>query len=65
MSVYDSQRAQNSDICSLDHINNFLHNTFGQSVQVKDFFPEFIKAVGTLQKNVGLDVLDEKKRYRL
>ena len=57
---------QNVDRYSLEEINIFLDDTFGKSIQVKDYFPDvgkFNKSVTTLQKVVGLDLLDDRKRY--
>ncbi|KAJ8353210.1 hypothetical protein SKAU_G00207770 [Synaphobranchus kaupii] len=57
-----------SDMYTLDQINEFLNETFGKPVKVKEYFPDintFIRSCAALQKNVGLDVLDEKKRFRL
>jgi len=56
------------DLYSLEEINNFLDETFGQSVKVDDYFADtdkFIRSVALLQKMVSLDLLDERKRYRL
>lgn len=66
VSVTDSQLS--GDAYTLEEINMFLDDTFGKSVRVEDYFPDrekFIKTVSGLQKLVGLEVLDEKKRYRL
>lgn len=55
-------------IYSLEEINSFLDKTFGKQVDVKDFFPDFekfVRSVALLQKTVGLDLLNEKKRFRL
>ncbi|KAJ4946568.1 hypothetical protein JOQ06_024233, partial [Pogonophryne albipinna] len=44
------------------------HESFGKAVEVRDFFPDtnkFLHTVSTLQKVVELDLLDEKRRYRL
>ncbi|KAJ8358732.1 hypothetical protein SKAU_G00152570 [Synaphobranchus kaupii] len=57
-----------SDIYTMDQINDFLNETFGKPVKVKEYFPDinkFIRSCAALQKNTGLDVLDEKKRFRL
>lgn len=61
-----SSRAK--DLYSLEEINDFLDKTFGQSVKVDDHFDDiekFIRSVAILQKMVGFDLLDERKRYRL
>lgn len=53
---------------TLEEIDQFLDNTFGKQVDVKEFFPDvekFVKSVTFLQKNVGVDLLSEKKRFRL
>lgn len=45
-----------------------MDDTFGKSIKVKDFFPDVgkcIKSVTSLQKVVGLDILDGKKCYHL
>lgn len=45
-----------------------MDETFGKSVNVKDFFPnveKLIKSVSTLQKVLRLDLLDEKKPFCL
>ncbi len=67
VSVADSQ-SHSGDLHTLEEINEFLDETFGKSVKVTEFFPDadkFIKSVLTLQKVVGMDLLDEKKRFRL
>ncbi len=66
-SIADSV-SQGEDLYSLDQISGFLDDTFGKKVNVTDYFPDvgkFIQSVTTLQKVVGLDLLDGKKRYRL
>lgn len=53
---------------TLEEIDQFLDITFGKQVDVKDFFPDvekFVKSVIFLQKTVGVDLLREKKRFRL
>lgn len=55
--------SQNTDICSLEEVNDFLDVSFGSSVDVNDYFPDIIniiQTVSTLQKVVGKDRLDEK-----
>ena len=67
VSVADSL-SQNAEIYSLEEIHVFLEESFGKAVEVRDFFPDtnkFLHTVSTLQKVVGLDLLDENKRYRL
>lgn len=52
----------------MEEINNFLDETFGQSVKVDDYFADtekFIRSVAILQKMVSFDLFDERKRYRL
>lgn len=66
-SVADSG-SQKSDLYSLQEVNDFLDETFGQTVEVTDYFPDivkFIQSVSTHQKFAGVDELDERKRYRL
>ena len=66
-SVADSQ-SYSGDLYTLEEINVFLDETFGKSVKVSEFFPDaekIIKSVVTLQKVVGADMLDEKKRFWL
>lgn len=67
VSVADSI-SQNTDIYSLEEINHFLDETFGKPVSLSNYFPDgekFIQTVNTLDKVVSLELLDEKKRYRL
>ncbi|KAK0148201.1 Transposon TX1 uncharacterized protein [Merluccius polli] len=67
VSVADSQ-SLGGDMYTLEEINNFLDETFGRSVKITDYFPDpdkFMKTVTALQKMVGVDILDEKKRFRL
>lgn len=67
VSVADSV-SQNADLYSLEEIVAFLDDTFGKKVNVGEYFPDvekFIRSAMTLQKVVGLDLLDGKKRYRL
>ncbi|TWW60979.1 hypothetical protein D4764_05G0010690 [Takifugu flavidus] len=66
-SVADSQ-SLTGDLYTLEDITTFLDETFGQSVKVADFFPDpekFLKSALTLQRAVGVDLLDKRKRYRL
>lgn len=49
-------------------MNSFLDESYGRSVNITDYFPvgdKFVKSVKRILKSCGLDVLDEKKRYRL
>ena len=67
VSVADSQ-SLSADMYTLEDINTFLDETFGRSVIITDYFPDpdkFMKTVTALQKMVGVDILDEKKRFRL
>jgi len=55
-------------ICTLEEINDFLDETFGKSVRVLDYFPDaekFVKSSLMLQRIIGLEMLDEKKYFRL
>lgn len=53
------------------HLRKLIHffdETFGQSVKVEDYFDDIkkiIRSVAYLQKTVSLDLLDDKKRFRL
>ena len=61
-------QSYSGDLYTLEEINGFLDETFRKSVKVSEFFPDaekFIKSVVTLQKVVGADMLDEKKRFWL
>ena len=68
-SMADSSYTSTSDLYTLKEINDFLDNTFRQqSVKIADYFPDtdrFIRSVGVLQKVIGFDELEEKKRFRL
>ena len=67
VSISDSQ-SLGGDLYSVEDIDGFLEETFGQSVKVTDYFPDpekFLKSAITIQKRVGLDVLDERKRFSL
>ncbi|KAJ4921818.1 hypothetical protein JOQ06_022573 [Pogonophryne albipinna] len=60
--------SQSEDLYSFEQIQEFMDETFGKSVNVNNYFPDvekFVKSAKTIQKVVGLDLLDEKKRYRL
>ncbi|TWW71424.1 hypothetical protein D4764_17G0009070 [Takifugu flavidus] len=66
-SVADSQ-SLTGDLYTLEDVTSFLDETFGQSVKAADFFPDpekFLKSALMLQKAVGVDLLDERKRFRL
>lgn len=55
---------RNSDLYSLEEVNQFLDEIFKRSVRVNDYFSDtdkFIRSVGVLKKLVGF----EKKRFRL
>ncbi len=59
---------RNTDLHSLEEVNQFLDETFKKSVRVSDYFSDtdkFIRSVGVLKRLVGFDLLDEKKRFRL
>ncbi|KAK2844061.1 hypothetical protein Q5P01_010720 [Channa striata] len=61
---YDTE----SDTLSIEQINDFLNHTSKKSVKVKDYFSDtdkFIRSAGILMKMVGLDLLDERKLFRL
>lgn len=60
----DSQK--DLSLYTLEEINQFLDDTFGKQVDVKEFFPDvekFVKSLTCLQKTVGVDLLSEKKRF--
>ena len=60
-----AEKGLNSDIYSLEEINDFLDDRFGKSVKVKDYFQDtnkFIISAAVLQKQVGFEALNEKKR---
>ncbi len=59
---------EDSNLYSLQEINYFLDESFGRVVEIRDFFSDtekFVKSVVVLQRAVGLDELNEKKRFRL
>lgn len=59
---------RNTDLYSFEEINTFLDQTFHRSVKVNDYFSDtekFIRSVGVLKRSVGVDLLDERKRFRL
>lgn len=63
-----AEKGQNSDIYTLEEINDFLDDTFGKSVKVQDYFQDnntSLRTAVVLQKRVGFEALNEKKRYRL
>ncbi|KAG7486165.1 Homeobox goosecoid [Solea senegalensis] len=67
VSVTDSI-TDGAELYSLNEINLFLDDTFGKAASVFEYFPDgkkFIETVNTLQRVVGLDLLDERKRFRL
>ena len=67
LSLAGSQ-AYSGDLYKLEEINNFLDETFGKTVKVLDHFPDankFVESVLAIQKGVGVESLDLKKRYRL
>ena len=67
VSISDSQ-SLSGDLYTLEDINVFLKETFGQSVKVTDYFPDpekFLKNALTLQKVVAVDILNERKHFYL
>ncbi len=59
---------EDSNLYHLQEINDFLDESFGRVVEIRDFFSDtekFVKSVVVLQRTVGLDELNEKKRFRL
>ena len=59
---------RNTDLYSLEEINQFRDATFKKSVRLNDYFSDtdkFIRSVGVLKRLVGFDLLDEKKRFCL
>lgn len=67
VSMSDSQ-SLSGDLYTLEDINSFLDETFGQSVKVMDYFsdPEkFLKCALTLQKGGGVDIFNEGKHFCL
>lgn len=55
---------RNTDLYSLEDINQFLDETFKKSLKVSDYFKDtdkFVRFVDTLKRLVGFDLLDEKK----
>jgi len=67
VSVTESQ-VYRGDLYKLEDIKNFLDKTFGKSVKVLEHFPDgdkFLKRVLAVQKAVGVESLDEKKRFHL
>lgn len=54
---------------TINEINDFLDSTYGnKDVNIKDFFSDvdgFISSVHKIRKQVGVDKLSQKKRYRL
>jgi len=61
-------QAYDGDLYKLEDIINFLDEIFGQSVNVLEHFPDahkFMESILKIQKKVGMETLDEKKRYSL
>lgn len=59
---------RNTDTYSAEEINHFLDVTYKRSIKVSDYFSDTekcIRSVGLLKRQVGFDILDEKKRFRL
>ena len=56
------------DLYTLEDINSFLDENFRQFVKMTDYFPDpekFLKSALTLQKVIGVDILDERKCFCL
>lgn len=54
-----------SDLYSLEEINDFLGDTFGKAVKIKDYFQgtnTFLKSTAILQKLVGFEALNKKEK---
>ncbi|KAK3528255.1 hypothetical protein QTP86_028493, partial [Hemibagrus guttatus] len=63
-----SQFGGDQQLYTLTEINESLDETFGKSVEVKDYFPDintFIASVVMAQRTASYEELDKKKRYRL
>lgn len=57
-----------NELYTVKEINDFLDETFGRKVEVKDFFPDvkkFLASVIKIQKAVGYEELSRRKRFRL
>lgn len=57
-----------NELYTVKEINDFLDETFGRKVEVKDFFPDvkkFLASVIKIQKTVGYEELSRRKRFRL
>lgn len=62
-SNYDEEQ-----LYTVKEINDFLDETFGRKVEVKDFFPDvkkFLASVIKIQKTVSYEELSRRKRFRL
>ena len=60
--------SRGGDIYTLEEMISFLDVTYGKPVTITDHFEDtekFISSVSVLLRTHGLEVLDEKKRYRL
>ncbi|TWW71508.1 hypothetical protein D4764_16G0000050 [Takifugu flavidus] len=67
LSVADSHYLS-GDLYTLEDVTSFLDETVGQSVKVADNYPDaekFLKSALMLQKAVGVNLLNERKRFRL
>lgn len=56
------------DLYSLEDVSHFLDATFKKSIKVGDYFSDtdkFIKSVDMLKRQVGFDLLEEKKHFCL
>ncbi len=59
---------KDSNLYSLQEIHFLLDESFGRAVAIRDFSSDtkkYVKSVVKLQCTVGLDELNEKKRFRL
>ncbi len=59
---------KDSNLYSLQEIHFLLDESFGRAVEIRGFFSDtkkYVKSVVKLQRTVGLDELNEKKRFRL
>ena len=66
--VSETPISASADLYTLKEINAFLDETKGKAIKVTDYFPDtekFIRSATLLQKIVGFDELEEKKRFRL
>lgn len=62
-SNYDEEQ-----LYTVKEIKDFLDETFGRKVEVKDFFPDMKKILASaikIQKTVNYEELSRRKRFRL